>query len=86
MTLVITDDLRQVLDAERGQPVKIVDEQTSRVYYVISAEQFEAVRALFAEDEFAPRELYPLISKTAWEAGWNDPQMDDYDDYDEHRP
>ena len=30
-----------------------------------------------------PRELYPLIARTAAEAGWNDPLMDDYDRYDE---
>ena len=85
MTPVLTEQIRQALDAERGQPVKIVDEQTSRIYYVISAEQFETVRALFAEGDFDPREIYPLISKTAGEAGWNDPAMDVYDNYDEHR-
>ena len=85
MTPVLTEQIRQALDAERGQPVKIVDEQTSRIYYVISAEQFETVRALFAEGDFDPREVYPLISQTAGEAGWNDPEMDVYDNYDEHR-
>ena len=85
MTPVLTEQIRQALDAERGQPVKIVDEQTSRIYYVITAEQFETVRALFAEGDFDPREIYPLISKTAGEAGWNDPAMDVYDNYDEHR-
>ena len=85
MTPVLTDQMRQALEAEHGQPVKLVDEQTSRIYYVISAEQFEAVRALFTDTEFDPREAYPLISKTAGEAGWNDPLMDDYDNYDEHR-
>ena len=38
-----------------------------------------------AADPFDPRELYPLISKTAAEAGWDDPLMDDYDRYDELR-
>lgn len=85
MTPVITDQIRQALDAEHGQPVKIVDEQTSRIYYVISAEQFETVRALFAEGDFDPRETYSLIAKTAGKAGWDDPAMDVYDNYDEHR-
>ena len=69
MTPAITDQMRQALDAEHGQPVKIVDERTSQVYYVISAAQFETMRALFAEGEFEPREAYPLIAKTAAEAG-----------------
>ena len=85
MTPVLTEQIRQALDAERGQPVKIVDEQTSRVYYVITAEQFETVRALLADGDFDPREIYPLISKTAGDAGWNDPSMEVYDNDDEHR-
>ena len=85
MTPVLTEQMRLALDAERGQPVKIVDDQTNRVYYVISAEQFAAVQALFADGNFEPREAYPLIAKTASAAGWDDPSMDDYDNYDEQR-
>ena len=85
MTPAITDQMRQALDAEHGQPVKIVDEKTSQVYYVISAAQFETMRALFADGEIQPREAYPLIAKTAAAAGWADPVMDAYDNYDEHR-
>lgn len=86
MTPQVTEQIRQALEAQRGEPVRIVDEQTRRVYYVISAEQFEAVRAVLTDEEFQPRELYPLIAKTAEEAGWDSPAMDAYDAYDEHRP
>jgi hypothetical protein len=84
MTPTVTDQMRQALDAEHGGPVRIVDEQTQREYYIISAEQFETVQAVFAAGEFSPRELYPLISKTAAAAGWDDPAMNAYDNYDEH--
>jgi hypothetical protein len=47
------------------------------------AEQFEGLKTFFAEDDFTARELYPLIEKTAREAGWNDPAMDAYDNYDD---
>lgn len=77
--------LRQNLLAQPGVPLPIVDEQTKKVYYLISSEQYELVRALFAEEPFSPREAYPLIAKTAGEAGWNDPAMDEYDRYDELR-
>ena len=36
------------------RPVPIVDEQTQKVYYLISADQFEKVRALLVEEEFDP--------------------------------
>ena len=86
MTPVLTEQQRQVLEAEHGRPVPVVDERTRRVYYLISAEQFEAVKALFTEEPFDARELYTLTAKTAAEAGWNDPTMDAYDHYDDHRP
>jgi hypothetical protein len=81
----LTDELRQELQAHRGVPVPVVDDQTQRVYYIITSEQFERVRTLFMDEEFSPRELYPLTGKTAGEAGWNDPAMDAYDHYDDHR-
>lgn len=65
------------------EPLRVVDHHTQRVYYLISAEQFEQVRSLIVQGEFRPREMYPLIAKTAADAGWADPQMDDYDRYDE---
>jgi hypothetical protein len=86
MTPNLTNEQREVLQSQHGNPVPVIDEQTRRVYYIISSEQYEMVKALLAEDAFDPREIYPLISKTAGEAGWDDPAMDAYDHYDEHRP
>lgn len=86
MATILSEQERQALQHSAGQPVQVVDPQTQRVYYLISGEQFERIRALLVEEEFDPREMYPLIAKTAGEAGWNDPAMDDYDRYDELRP
>ena len=85
MTPTVTEQMRLALQAEHGRPMKLVDEQTRQVYYVISAEMFETVRALLADEEFEPREMYPLIAKAAAAAGWDDPIMDAYDNYDENR-
>jgi len=73
------------VQAQAGRPVAIVDDQTQQIYYLISAEQFEQVRMLFSDEPFDSRDLYPLIARTAAEAGWCHPGMDDYDRYDEHR-
>jgi hypothetical protein len=81
----ISDQQRQELQAHPGRPVEVIDEQNHKVYYLIPADQFDKVRALLTEEEFNPREMYPLIAKTAGAAGWNDPEMDAYDQYDEHR-
>lgn len=83
--VTLTESQRQAIETLGGEPVQLLDQQSQKVYYLISAEQFEQVRGLLRPDPFAPRELYPLIAKAAAAAGWADPQMDDYDRYDELR-
>lgn len=85
-TSALSDQQRTAIQAEGGVPLTVVDEYTHEVYYLISADQFQRVRALLSEDDFEPREMYSLISKTARDAGWDDPLMDAYDNYDENRP
>ena len=88
MTPKLTDDLRQAIEERGGMPVYLVDATTNAGYVLLRAEQFEKVKALFGEDgeEFDPRVLYPLIEQSFGRAGWNDPAMDDYNDYDAHKP
>jgi hypothetical protein len=81
----LTDQQREELRCREGLPVAVLDEQSQKVYYLISADEFERLRPLLMEEGFRPRELYPLIAKTAAEAGWGDPAMDAYDNYDERR-
>jgi hypothetical protein len=85
MTAILTEAQRQIVQSGDGFPVEVIDEQTQQVYYLITSAQFERVQALLAADPHDPSELYPLISRTAADAGWNDPLMDDYDRYDELR-
>jgi hypothetical protein len=49
------------------------------------ADQYENLSALIAEGEdFDPRELYPAMAKSAAAAGWEDPDLDAYNDDDAH--
>lgn len=86
MAFNFTDEQRRALQSQPGIPVPVRDERTGRLYYIISSEQYELVKALLGDESFNPRELYPLISKTAGAAGWNDPAMDAYDHYDDPQP
>ena len=83
MVAALSEQQRNLLVAEPDQPVTVVDEQTQRVYYLISAEQFDRIRSVLSEEDFHPREAYSLIAKSAAEAGWADPLMDAYDDYEQ---
>ena len=86
MSPKVIDDLRQAIDEQGGAPVYVVDAATNAIYVLLRAEQYETLRALSVEDdEVDPRELYPLTAKTAAAAGWDDPEMDIYNDYDAHK-
>jgi hypothetical protein len=86
MITKLSDDLLQAIEKETGCPLHIVDADTKIHYVLMRAEQFENLRALFAEgEEFDPREVYPLMAKAAAAAGWDDPDMDAYDNYDAHK-
>ncbi len=86
MTTQLSEDLRQAIEREGGSPVYLVDATTNEHYVLMRAEQYEHFNALLAEgEEFDPRELYPLIARSAAAAGWDDPEMDVYNDYDAHK-
>jgi hypothetical protein len=86
MTTNLPDDLRQAIEKEGGSPVHIVDAATNVHYVLMRAEQYDNLSGSFASDEkFDARDFYPLIAKSAASAGWDDPDMDAYNDYDAHK-
>jgi hypothetical protein len=82
----LTDDLQQAIEECGGAPLYLVDARNNR-YVLLRAEQFEKYRAIFG-DEAEPNETsawYPLVEQSFLRAGWDDPEMDAYNDYDAHR-
>lgn len=86
MTTNLPDDLRQAVDKHDGSPVHLVDAATNARYVLMRAEHYEKLSGTVAEvEEFDARELYPLMARSAAAAGWDDPDLDDYNDYDAHK-
>ena len=86
MTTKLPDDLRQAIEKEGGSPVHLADSATNVHYVLMRAEHYQNLSALIAEGEgFDPRELYLLTARSAAAAGWDDPDLDDYNDYDAHK-
>ena len=76
----LTEQQRQ----ELAQPEPIaIDPQTKEQYVLVRREVYARLRS--ALDDVHPRNAYPAIDK-AFAAGWDDPKMDEYDHYEEHRP
>lgn len=80
----LTPDQRQAIHhLTGGQPLRLVDPDTRTEYVLMRAEDFERESRRDSEAEVAA--TYEAQSRTAGLAGWDDPAMSDYDNYDENR-
>ena len=86
MSVSLSSEQRQAVADQPGQPVELIDDVSHARYVLIPAEQFERIKALVANDEFDVRESYAAQSDALAAAGWDDPELDIYNDYDTHRP
>ena len=71
----LAKELQEAVGA--GTPVEVVDPSTQRLYYLISAEQFQKMQEVLSGD-FDPRDAYPLIERVMCDDDANDPLLDSY--------
>jgi hypothetical protein len=86
MIAKINDDIQRALDDHGGQPLEVVDPDTNRAYIVIAREYYDRLKPLFEEDPMTLKEKRRLLRDAGNRAGWDNPEMDAYDRYDEARP
>lgn len=84
MSVSLTPEQLQALAAQRGEPLELVDDLSHAKYVLLPADQFERVKALLSADEFDLRSTYLAQEQALASAGWDDPELDDYNDYDAH--
>jgi hypothetical protein len=53
MKLILPEELRQAV-SQGNAPVELQDRQTNRLYYLISADQYEKVKQLVEAEEIDP--------------------------------
>lgn len=80
MPVTLSNEQQQALAAQPDVPLRVIDPQTSEVYVLLKVQQYEQVKALFEVDDFDVREAYPLMDEVARKEGWDDPEMDVYND------
>ncbi len=85
MTPKLSTEQRRAIAAQQGGPVFVVDEETHAEYVILSADAFQKLRALLRDETLDLRETYAAQDRVAANDGWDDPAMDDYNDYDAHR-
>jgi hypothetical protein len=85
MAARLSDELRREIEQHGGHPVEVVDPRTNKVYFLIAREQYERLKPLLQDDPLSDQEQRELLRQAGRRAGWDDPEMDAYDRYDEHR-
>jgi len=86
MTPKLSEELQRALEQQGDGPVKVVHPVTNEVYFLIAGEQYDRLKPLFENDPMTEEEQKFLIQQAGKRAGWDDPEMDVYDNYDQHRP
>jgi hypothetical protein len=76
---------KEQLDAaEHGEAV-VLDEDGKR-FVLISGDVYDRVKKLLYDDsEWSDEELRAMLARSAEANGWNEPGMEEYDNYDENR-
>ena len=86
MATKLSSEQREELQQHGNRPVAVVDPDTNAVYFLIAGELFERVRPLFDDADFGIQETYAAQSQVAGASGWDDPEMDVYNDFDSQKP
>lgn len=86
MSLKLTDEMREAVQQRTGRPVAVEDEQTHIQYVLLPLHIYQQLQSILTDESFGPTDAYAAQSLTAGAAGWDDPEMSIYDNYDAHRP
>lgn len=86
MSAKLNDDLVSALAAQGNAPLKAVHPVTGKFYFLVSEERYERLKPLFEDDPLTLEEQRFQLREAGRRAGWDEPAMDAYDKYDEHRP
>jgi hypothetical protein len=66
-------------------PVRVSDPAQSTTFVLVRAELYERLKSLFEEDPVTERERLFQLEQFGKRAGWDDPEMDVYNDLDPRR-
>jgi hypothetical protein len=75
-------EIVEAIEAAAGQPVRLTNPKNNTDYVVIQAEVFERLRPLLYDDGvWTSQEKLALLQEFGRRAGWDDPELDVYEEY-----
>jgi hypothetical protein len=83
VALRLTTEQRAALGAlPEAEAIPVFDPGDNRAYFLVPAEIYERLRNPASNEAIALEPLYPLMDEVAAREGWNDPDMDVYNQFD----
>ncbi len=85
--IALTKKIQQAVQDAKDTPVRLIDPETNVEYIVLPAETFEQLQnAVYYDDgPITEEEQSALLIEFGIRAGWDDPEMDVYNDLDPRR-
>jgi len=85
VALQLTNEQRAALrELPASEAVPVFDASANRAYFLVPADIYERLRGSNADDN-AVEHFYPVMNEVAGREGWDDPEMDAYDQLDPRR-
>ena len=84
MTIQLTDEQWASMQADE-LPVRVSDPAQNATFVLVRADVYERFKSLFEEDPVTQRERLFQFQQFGQRAGWDDPEMDVYDELDPRR-
>ena len=79
----LSEEQRQSLT--QGREVSVSDSETKQEYILVLAAVYRRLKNLIYDDrEWTQEEQMRLLAESGKRAGWDNPEMDVYDNYDEN--
>lgn len=85
MATEISPEQRQAINATSG-PIDLVDPETNEHFVLLRAEAYQKLQRLFDDGPLTDEQRRTLLVEAGKRAGWDDPEMDVYNDLDPRQP
>jgi len=84
--ITLPKDIQDAVRSSEDQPIRLTDPETNSEYVLLPAELYDQIRELFYEHStLTLDEKRALMLRAGLRAGWDDPEMDVYNDLDPRR-
>lgn len=84
--ITLPKDIQEAVRTSEDKPIRLTDPETNSEYVLLPANLYDQIRGLFYEQSTLTQdEKRALMLHAGLRAGWDDPEMDVYNDLDPRR-